>query len=139
MDLLVLAPSTRGCAFDKEDSAMHARRVPFPLYLALALVAVAFFIVPAASVRAEEPEILKGTIKTLEPGVLSLTDVSFSDPTVPRKDIRMSLDNATAYYYGATKVPREELTVGCRVLVKCVQTSSGRKATMVRIIGGKAQ
>ncbi len=117
---------------------MNARRVSLPLTVGIALAVFALFLVSAGPARAEEPEVLKGTVKSLGKGVIYLTDVSFSDPTLPRKDLRIALDNATDYYYGATKVTKESLTPDCRVLLKCTQNSQGRKAVMVRIIGGKA-
>ncbi len=117
---------------------MISRRVSLSLAVGLALAVLALFLFSAGPARAEEPEVLKGTVKSLGKGVLYLTDVSFSDPTLPRKDIRIALDNATDYYYGATKVSKESLTPDCRVLLKCTLRGQERRAVMVRIIGGKA-
>ena len=118
---------------------MVHRRIPVLfLFLVLLLACVAVFGTPA-SVRAEEPEVLKGTVKELQPGVLLLKDVNFQDETLPRKDIKVIWDKDTAFYHGVKKVPKEEITPDCRVLIKCTQIGPERKALLVRIIGGKAQ
>lgn len=118
---------------------MHPRCFFLRFFLPAALLAC--FLVSGATVPAiaQEPEVLKGTVKSLGPGVLLLTDASFSDETLPRQDVKVLWDNATTFYYGVTKVPKEEVTPGCRVLVKCAQAGSERKAILVRVIMGRAQ
>ncbi len=118
---------------------MVHRRIPVLfLSLVLLLACVAVFGTPAPA-RAEEPEVLKGTVKELQPGVLLLKDVNFQDETLPRRDVKIMLDKDTAFYDGIKKIPKEEVTPDCRVLVKCTQIGPERKALMVRIIGGKTQ
>jgi len=118
---------------------MVPRRIPvFFLFLVFLLSCAAVFGTPAPA-RAEEPEVLKGTVKELKPGVLLLTNVSFQDETLPRRDIKVALDNSTVFFHGVRKIPKEEVTPDCRVLLKCTQIGSERKAILVRIIGGKAQ
>ncbi len=118
---------------------MVRRRIPvlFP-FLVLLLACIAVLGAPA-SVRAEEPEVLKGTVKELQPGFLLLKDVSFQDETLPRRDVKVAWDKDTAFFHGTKKVAKEEITPECRVLLKCAQKGSERKALVVRIIGGKAQ
>jgi hypothetical protein len=118
---------------------MDHRRIPvlFP-FLVLLIVSVVALAAPA-SVRAEELEVLKGTVKELQPGLLLLKNVSFQDETLPRRDIKVAWDNSTAFFHGVKKIPKEEVTPECRVLVKCTQVGSERKAILVRIIGGKTQ
>lgn len=118
---------------------MDTRRFT-PLLLASLLLAAGIILLgaPMAS-GAEEPEVLKGTVQELQPGFLFLKDVSFQDETLPRKDIKVAWDKETAFFHGLKKVPKEEITPDCRVLVKCSQVGSDRKALLVRIIGGKAQ
>lgn len=118
---------------------MHPGR--FFLRFILPAVLLACFLVSGATVPAlaEEQEVLKGTVKSLEPGVLQLKDVNFKDETLPRKDIKVLWDKETAFYYGGAKVPKEEIVPGCLVLVKCVQAGPERKALSVRVIRGKAQ
>ncbi len=91
----------------------------------------------SSSAGAEEPEFLKGTIQKLEEGALFLMDVSFPDETIPRRDIRILVDQETRYFYGTKQIPKEEASVGHKVLVRCTLVGSNRKALMVRIIGGK--
>jgi len=47
------------------------------------------------------------------------------------------VDKETRYFYGTKQIPKEEASVGDRVLVRCTLVGSNRKALMVRIIGGK--
>ncbi len=117
---------------------MDSRRIPAPAAVGLALLTTALLFLSAGLLRAEEPEVIKGTVISMSPDAIVLSDIGFTDPTMPRKNVRVAVDNATAYYYGATKVTKEAVSPDCRVLVKCTKTGSGRKAHLVRIIGGKA-
>ena len=118
---------------------MHPGRFLQRFFLPAALLSCFLVSGAAVSALAQEPEILKGTVKSLEPGVLLLKDASFKDETLPRQDIKVLWDKETAFYYWATKVPKEEVTPGCRVLVWCAQAGPERKALMVRVIRGRAQ
>ena len=91
----------------------------------------------AATLSAGEPEVLKGTVKSLEPTLLVLKDSNLKDDSLSRKDVKIICDRETAYFYGGTKVPREEIAPGYLVLVKCEQAGSDRKALSVRVIKGK--
>lgn len=118
---------------------MDNRRIPVVFSFLVLLIASVVALATPASVLAEEPEVLKGTVKELQPGALLLKDVNFQDETLPRRDIRVILDNSTAFYHGVRKIPKEEVTPECRVLIKCTLVGPERKALLVRIIGGKAQ
>lgn len=112
-------------------------RFPF-LFLVLTAACIAVLSAPV-SVSAEEPELIKGTVKELQAGILLLKDVSFQDETIPKKDIKVIWDKGTTFFHGTKQVPKEEVTRDCRVLVKCTLVGSERKALLVRIIGGKVQ
>lgn len=116
---------------------MHPRILPLRFLLPAALLACCVAFGATVPVLAGEPEVLKGTIKSLDPGVLILKDVNIKDESVPRKDVRILWDKETAFFYGGTKVPKEEVVPGYLVLVKCAQAGSERKALTVRVIKGK--
>lgn len=118
---------------------MHPRCFFLRFFLTAALLACLLVSGATVPANAQEPEVLKGTVKSLGPGALLLTDASFSDDTLPRQDIKVLWDKETAFYYGATRVPKEEVAPGCRVLVKCTRSGSERKALLVRVIMGKAR
>ncbi len=116
------------------EQRCHARFLLPVLLLAGAILSGA-----AGYAAAQEPEILKGTVQEIQPGVLFLKNVVFQDETIPKKDIKVAWDKETTFFHGLKKIPREEVTPDCRVLVKCAQVGPDRKAILVRIIGGKAQ
>ncbi len=118
---------------------MIKRRFPVRLLLPVMLLAGAVLSVAAVSLGAEDSEILKGTVQEIKPGFIFLKNVIFQDESIPRKDIKVVWDKDTAFFHGLKKVPKEEVTAECRVLVKCAQVGPDRKAILVRIIGGKAQ
>jgi hypothetical protein len=116
---------------------MHPRKFSLKFFFPAALLTCVFIFGLTAPLLAEEPEVLKGTIKTLEPGFLVLKNVNFKDESLQRKDVKVLCDKETAYYYGGTRVPREEVVPGYLVLVKCAQAGPDRKALSVRVIKGK--
>jgi len=118
---------------------MFKRSFSVHILLPVLLLAGAVLCGAAVSFGAEEPEILKGTVQEVKPGFLFLKNVVFQDDTLPRKDIKVIWDKDTSFFHGLKKVPKEEVTPECRVLVKCSQVGPDRKAILVRIIGGKAQ
>ncbi len=118
---------------------MDTWRIQFLALACFLLLPGAAIVFPSGSAAAEEPEVVKGTVQELKPGFLFLKDVVFQDETIPKKDIKVALDKETAFFHGLKKVPKEEVTPECRVLVKCSQAGTERKALLVRIIGGKTQ
>ncbi len=100
---------------------MHPRCFFLRFFLTAALLACLLVAGATVPANAEEPEVLKGTVKSFGSSAIILTDASFSDETLPRQDIKVLWDKETAFYYGATRVPKEEVAPGCRVLVKCAQ------------------
>ena len=117
---------------------MHPRIFSLRLLLPAALLACCCIALGASvTAFAQEPEILKGTVKSIDPGVLLLKDVDMRDEAATRKDVKVLWDKETAFFYGGTKVPREEVAPGYLVLVKCVPSGSERKALSVRVIKGK--
>ncbi|MBI5577122.1 MAG: hypothetical protein HY896_12260 [Deltaproteobacteria bacterium] len=116
---------------------MHPRNFLPRFFLTAVLLAFFFAFGAAAPLHAQDPEVLKGTIKSLDPGVIILKDVNFKDESLQRKDVKVLWDKETAFYYGGTRVPKEEVVPGYLVLVKCAQAGSERKALSVRVIKGK--
>ena len=104
----------------------------------LLVLLLALLFVPASrAAAAEEPEILKGTVKSLEEGVLHLKDVRFEDETLPPREIRVLTDRDTAWFDGPVKIGKESIVPDLRVLVRCILDGRDRKALLVRIVGGK--
>lgn len=83
-----------------------------------------------------EPEVIKGTVATVRPSALYLTDVGASDDEAPPRDAMVALDDDTEYYDAARRVTRDDLAPGLKVIVRF--KGDGRTAAQVRIIGGKA-
>lgn len=118
---------------------MHPARILPRLFLPAALMGIILASLAVVPVSAQEREMLKGTVKSFEPGVLVLKDVSGGEDPLTRRDVKVLCDAGTVFYYGAVKVPKEEIVPGCLVLVKWEPAGPERKALMVRVIRGKAQ
>lgn len=116
---------------------MTTRRIATCLLAALTLLM--FNAVPARAQKdnTAEPECLKGTVAKVEEKVLHLKNTSFPDETLGKRDVTVLLDKDTAYFDGTKKVNRAALLPGNIVLVYCKMVGKDRKASTVRIIGGK--
>ncbi len=85
-----------------------------------------------------ETEVIRGTVDRFRPGILSLTDVKLPNGENPGKTVMVIVNKDTEYFDGPGKTNKESITKGLKVLVRCVPAGTGRKAVLVRIIGGKS-
>ncbi len=119
---------------------MSGRRHP-PLILVACFLAAAFALESAwpRFARGEGPEVIRGTVEKVRPGILSLADVRLPNGTSPGRGVMVILNKDTEYFDGAARTTKESLAAGALVLVKCEPAGGGRVAVLVRIIGGKSR
>jgi hypothetical protein len=91
----------------------------------------------AAQDNAAEPECIKGTVAKVEETALYLQGTTFHDESLGKRDAMVLLDKDTKYFDGTKKINRAALQPGNIVLVYCKMAGRDRKATLVRVIGGK--
>jgi len=118
---------------------MTTRRIGIYLLAALTLVMSVAASARADQDNAAETECLKGTVAKLTDTALFLTDTSFPDETLGKRDSMVLIDKDTAYFDGTKKVNKAALQPGNLALVFCKLVGKDRKAKLVRIIGGKKQ
>ncbi len=82
-------------------------------------------------------ECLKGTVAKVAETELYLQSVTFSDPSLGFLDAMVILDEETRYYDGTRMISRSEIESGNIVLAYYETEGKLRKATLVRVIGGK--
>ena len=116
---------------------MTTRRFATCLLAALALLMSATLSARAGQENTAETECLKGTVAKLTDTALFLTDTSFPDETLGKRDAMVLIDKDTAYFDGTKKVNKAALQPGNLALVFCKLVGKDRKAKLVRIIGGK--
>ena len=116
---------------------MIPRRCAVRFFLVLALLLALPAGPVAATDNTTEPECLKGTVGKVTDDALYLKETTFPDETLGKRDVRVLLDKETVYFDGPRKVNRAALQPGHLVLVRCGLAGKDRKATLVRIIGGK--
>lgn len=88
--------------------------------------------------RGAEPEVIKGTVASIRPSAIYLTDVGGNGDGSPTRDAMAAIDNNTEYFDAARRVTHEEIVPGLKVIVRFREAGEGRTAAQVRIIGGKA-
>ena len=116
---------------------MTTRRIAICLLAALTLLTAAAVSARAGQDNASEPECLKGKVAKVTDTALYLTETSFPDETLGKRDAMVLLDKDTAYFDGTKKVNKAALEPGNLALVFCKMSGKDRKAKLVRIIGGK--
>jgi len=107
--------------------------------LCLAVVAVTLFH-PSPGIgqdNAAEPECLKGTVAKVAENALYLKNTNLPDDAKGKRDLMVLLDKDTKYFDGTKKIAREGLQPDHIVLIYCKMAGKERKASVVRIIGGK--
>lgn len=87
--------------------------------------------------NAAEPECLKGTIAKVSENALYLKNTPMPEDTPGKRDLMVLLDKDTKYFDGTKRIAREALQPDQIVLVYCKAAGKDRKASLVRIIGGK--
>ena len=85
----------------------------------------------------EAPECIKGTVLNVTENTLYLQNTPLPGDTPVKQTPTVLLDRTTQYFDGTKKVTRESLQPGYIVLIHCKMQGKDRKASLIRIIGGK--
>ena len=109
------------------------------ILICLAVLGAAFLLPVAGNAQdnAAEPECLKGTVAKVAENALYLKNTSIPDDATGKRDLMVLLDKDTKYFDGTKKIAREGVQQDHIVLVYCKMSGKDRKASIVRIIGGK--
>lgn len=109
------------------------------LQVMVCFVLLVFTVPGSAEDNVVAQECLKGTVSKVMETSLSLSNTTFPDRSLGKQDVTVNLDKATKFFDGAKGIARDQLEPGNLVLVYCAGESKERKASLVRIIGGKKQ